>query len=39
MTEMYDVALDGYAPPLEPPDDYYFLPRWKQEQEDAEDDE
>ena len=22
---MYDIALDGYAPPLEPPDGYYFL--------------
>lgn len=39
MTEMYDVALDGLALPLEPPDDYYFLPRWEQKQEDAEDDE
>ncbi len=39
MTEMYDVALDGYGPPLEPPDDYYFLPQWEQEQEDADDDE
>lgn len=38
MTEMYDVALDGYGPPLEPPDDYYFLPRGA-ETEDADDDE
>jgi len=33
---MYDLALDGYGPPLEPPDNYYFLPR---EQEDPENDE
>lgn len=34
MNELYDVALDGYGPPLEPPDDYYFAP-----EEDADDDE
>ena len=22
---MYDIALDGYAPPMEPPDGYYFM--------------
>ena len=38
MNEMYDIALDGYGLPLEPPDDYYFLPR-NTEQEDGEDDE
>lgn len=38
MNEMYDVALDGYGPPLVPPDDYYFLPRGA-ETEDANDDE
>ena len=26
MNPMYDLALDGYGPPLEPPDGYYFLP-------------
>ena len=25
MNQMYDLALDGYGPPLEPPDGYYFL--------------
>ena len=25
MNPMYDLALDGYGPPLEPPDGYYFL--------------
>lgn len=24
MNPMYDLALDGYGPPLEPPDNYYF---------------
>lgn len=36
MNPMYDLALDGYGPPLEPPDDYYFLPR-NAEQEDEND--
>lgn len=27
MNPMYDLALDGYGPPLEPPDDYYFADR------------
>ena len=35
MNPMYDRALDGYGPPLEPPDDYYFADR----EESAEDDE
>ena len=34
MNPMYDLALDGYGPPLEPPD-YYFADR----EESAEDDE
>lgn len=25
MNPMYDLALDGYGPPLELPDGYYFL--------------
>lgn len=25
MNQMYDLALDGYGPPLETPDGYYFL--------------
>ena len=25
MNPMYDLALDSYGPPLEPPDGYYFL--------------
>lgn len=33
MNPMYDLALDSYGPPLEPPDDYYFLSRGE-EQED-----
>lgn len=36
MNPMYDLALDGYGPPLGPPDDYYFLPRGE-EQEDEHD--
>jgi len=37
---MYDLALDGYGPPLEPPDNYYFLSREQEaEQEDPENDE
>lgn len=39
MNEMYDVALDGYGPPLEPPDDYYFLPRGVEPMEELNDDE
>lgn len=40
MNPMYDLALDGYGPPLEPPDNYYFLPREQEaEQEDPENDE
>ena len=40
MNPMYDLALDGYGPPLEPPDNYYFLPREHEaEQEDPENDE
>lgn len=39
MNPMYDLALDGYGPPLEPPDDYYFLPRdaeWEDENDNDE---
>ena len=25
MNPMYDLALDGYGPPLEPPEGYYFM--------------
>ena len=39
MNEMYDIALDGYGPPLEPPDDYYFLPREVESMEELNDDE
>ncbi|MFR4644266.1 MAG: hypothetical protein ACLT8U_00430 [Faecalibacterium sp.] len=40
MNPMYDLALDGYGPPLEPPDNYYFLPREQEaEQKDPENDE
>lgn len=39
MNPMYDLALDGYAPPLEPPDDYYFCSDREPEQEDLNDDE
>jgi hypothetical protein len=38
MNEMYSLDLDRYGPPLEPPDDYYFLPRLA-EQEELTDDE
>ena len=38
MNPMYDLALDGYGLPLEPPEDYYFLPR-EAEQEGETDDE
>lgn len=37
MNPMYDLSLDGYGPALEPPDDYYFLPR-DAEQEGKDDD-
>lgn len=40
MNPMYDLALDGYGPPFEPPDDYCFLSREQEaEQEDPENDE
>lgn len=39
MNPMYDLALDSYGPALEPPDDYYFLPRWAEQTEDQEDEE
>lgn len=35
MNPIYDLALDGYGPPLEPPDDYYFT----EDREEPEDDE
>ena len=38
MNELYSIDLDAYGPPMEPPDDYYFLPRWA-EQEGEHDDE
>ena len=39
MNPMYDLALDGYGPALEPPGDYYFLPRGAEQTEDQEDEE
>lgn len=39
MNEMYRVDLDRYAPPMEPPEDYYFSPDREQEKEDMLDDE
>lgn len=39
MNPMYDLALDGYGPPLEPPDDYYFLPQEEEQTEGQEDEE
>lgn len=39
MNPMYDLALDGYGPALEPPDDYYFLQRGAEQTEDQEDEE
>ena len=39
MNPMYDLSLDGYGPALEPPDDYYFLPRGAEQTEDQEDEE
>ena len=35
MNEMYSLTLDCYGPPLEPPDDYYFLPRDAEQEEDV----
>lgn len=37
MNEMYSVDLDRYGPPMEPPDDYYFVS--DQKPEDLTDDE
>lgn len=34
-----ETHLDGYGPALEPPDDYYFLPRGTEQTEDQEDEE
>lgn len=39
MNPMYDLALDGFVPALEPPDDYYFLQRGAEQTEDQEDEE
>lgn len=39
MNQMYDLVLDGYGLPLEPPDDYYFLPRGAEPDEEMEDNE
>lgn len=39
MNPMYDLALDGYDPPLEPPDDYYFLPRDAEQEDENDNDE
>ncbi len=39
MNPMYDLALDGYGPPLEPPDDYYFLPRDAEQEDENDNDE
>ena len=39
MNEMYSLDFDRYGPPLEPPDDYYFLPRGAEQTEDQEDEE
>lgn len=38
MNEVYSLDLDRCGPPVEPPDGYYFLPRWA-EQEELTDDE
>ena len=35
MNPMYDLALDGYGPPLEPPDGYYFLTNEQQTAQEA----
>lgn len=34
---MYDIRLDSYGPPTEPPDDYYFRPREGLDDEHEED--
>lgn len=34
---MYDIRLDSYGPPMEPPDDYYFQPREELDDEHEED--
>ena len=39
MNPMYDLALDGYGPPLEPPDNYYFAPDREPKEEELTDDE
>jgi len=39
MNPMYNLALDGYGPPLEPPDDYYFLPRDAEHEDKSDNDE
>lgn len=39
MNPMYDLTLDGYGPPLEPPDDYYFLPRDAEQEDENDNDE
>lgn len=39
MNPMYDLALEGYGPPLEPPDDYYFLPRDAEQEDENDNDE
>lgn len=39
MNPMYDLALDSYGPPLEPPDDYYFLPRDAEQEDKSDNDE
>ena len=38
MNEMYSLDLDRCGPPVEPPDDYYFLPRWAEQEELTDDD-
>ena len=37
MNELYSIDLDTYGPSMEPPDDYYFLPRWAEQEEDHDD--
>ena len=39
MNPMYDHALHGNGPALQPPHDYYFLPRRAEQTEDQEDEE
>lgn len=36
MNPMYNLALDGHGPPLEPPDGYYFLTDSKMAEREAE---